>query len=85
MKITNKANDWMLDGKINLTQICEKEEWHLASVVAALRGEGVPVTDAEAFAGFVFCDEATISDDRPEDHVTDEQYDRLTLFKVTQK
>ena len=71
--------NWIIDNKINLTEICEAENWHLASVRKRMEGEGIDARDAEAFAAFAFADEATVRDDAPEDLVTDEQYNRLTV------
>jgi hypothetical protein len=70
---------WMIDGKIDLTAIFEREDWHLASCISALTDAGLSREDAEAFADFAFNDFAKVRDRDPEDCVTDTQYDRLTV------
>jgi len=72
---------WMIDGKIALDAICEREQWHRRSVIDALVGEGLTLAEAEAYTSFAFADHATVSDDRPEDLVSEEQWERLTLSK----
>lgn len=71
---------WILDGKIDLSAICAESNWHRLTAIERLTGmEGVGNRrEAETFIDFVFCDKAT--DERPEDHVTDEQYERLSVI-----
>lgn len=63
----------------NLTAIAEQQQWHLASIIEALQTQGFSRGDAEAFAGFICCDHAEIRAGRPEDYLTDEQWDRLDV------
>jgi len=69
--------DWMIDGCINLTALCENERWHLASVIARLQQIGLERRDAQAFACFAFAD-AAVAGDWPDELVTPEQRARLT-------
>lgn len=64
--------------KINLTAIAERNQWHLASVISDLQAEGYSRRDAEAFADFIFTYHATITDHRPEDCISVEQWKRLS-------
>jgi|TARA_Y100000593_G_C4066830_1_gene217148 hypothetical protein len=72
----------IIDNKINLTQTCEANQWHLGSVVQALVDQGLERSDAESFANYAFNENAiekggkvdTISSD---DLLTDEQLERL--------
>lgn len=70
---------WIIDGKINLDQTAEESNWHLATTIAKLQEQGLERRDAEDFADFAFSDHAAVRDRRPEECVTDEQWDRLTL------
>lgn len=70
---------WLIDGTMNLTALCEREEWHYASVKRALNAAGLAQRDAEAFASFAFADLAPVIDEPPEELLTDEQYERLSL------
>jgi len=74
--------EWYVDN-IPLEAICERAEWHLASVEQALVAEGLSVEDARDFAVFVFCDHAVIQDNDPEDYVTPAQYKRLSVRRNT--
>ena len=69
---------WMIDEKIDLTKACVDANWHQATAIDNLIAQGLSRVDAEAFADFRFCLAATIRDRRPEDCVTDEQYERLS-------
>ena len=53
---------WVIDDRIDLTKILEDEEWHLSSVIAALKLAGLTQEDAEAFAAFAFADKAESRD-----------------------
>ena len=70
--------NWKFDG-IDITAIAEKNDWHLASAVEELESHGIAPRDAEAAMAFIFASNAKHSDDTPEDLVTDEQWDRLTI------
>ena len=57
--------------------------YHLASIIDGLAGQGLERCDAEAFAAFI-CNEYAIKNGGDSDHaseecVSDEQYDRLTI------
>lgn len=73
------TSKWIVDGSINVTDICEAANWHLATVHDRLIAAGLNREDAEAFAAFVFEDMAVVKAGRPEDLVTDEQYERLDV------
>ena len=75
----NPSNTWIVDDTIDVTAICQRNNWHRASAVAELANVLNNKEDAEAFVSFVFCDSASVSDHRPEDNVTDDQYERLTV------
>ena len=55
--------NWMIDGEINLTEICEREGWHRLSVVDALEAQGIGRGDAQEFTEFAFNNMATIKDE----------------------
>ena len=73
---------WMIDDRIDLTAICKQARWHRLSIIDALVAANLPRSDAEAFADFAICEmaqsEGGICDHRPEDEVTDEQWERLS-------
>jgi len=73
---------WKIDSRINLTAICEDAQWHRLSIIDELVASKLERKDAEAFADFAICEMVQagggISDHRPEDEVTDEQWERLT-------
>jgi len=69
--------DWLIDGCVNLTALCENERWHLASVIGRLLDIGLERRDAEAFASLAFAD-AAVAGDWPDELVTPEQRARLT-------
>jgi len=66
---------------INLSEIARQKEWHLASIISALQKQSLSRQDAEAYANFIFADEAETNDGRPEDHLSDEQWARLNIIK----
>lgn len=70
---------WIIDGTINLTAICTAADWNSASIIDGLVAAGLTRSDAEAFADFACADHATRSDRTPEECVSDEQYERITL------
>ena len=78
---------WMIDGTINLTEVCERAEWHLGTAIDGLVAKGMTRQDAEAFADLAFTDHAVESggsaDHRAEDAVTCAQWDRLSLVLGT--
>lgn len=71
--------DWIIDRTINLSRTARENGWHLASVTAALEKKGLPRWEADAFAAFVFADAAAVRDGEPEEHLTDEQWERLSV------
>lgn len=74
---TTFTDQWILDGKINLTEIAKTAELHRLSMIEELQRLGVqPRREAEAFADFIgacICGEYELA------HVTDEQYKRLEV------
>ena len=68
---------WFIDGHIDLTGVCENEDWHLASVERALVELGISKRDAEAFTDFAFHVSAAVTDDPAELSV--EQFQRLSI------
>ena len=75
---------WVADGTVNITAVCEMAEWHLATAIDALAAKGLTRPDAEAFADLAFTDHATEcggrTDHKAEDAVTDAQWDRLSVI-----
>ncbi len=72
-------NEWLIDGHIGLSSICESCKWHLASVIDELVEVGLTRRDAEAFADFVFAAQAAVYDDPLE--LTPEQFLRLSVVE----
>jgi hypothetical protein len=70
--------NWMIDGKINLTETCEKHNWHLGSVQGALQEQGLTYRDAEAYAHFAFANVAVVADYDADECLTSEQHERLS-------
>jgi len=70
------SNEWLIDGHIGLSSICESCRWHLASVIHELVACGLTRRDAEAFADFAFAAQAAVHDDPLE--LTPEQFLRLS-------
>jgi len=68
--------DWIADGAINLSLICRRAGWHLATAIEQAQAAGLDRRDAEAVIGFLFAD----GDADYDDYMTDEQYERLTLL-----
>ena len=71
------SNEWIIDGHIGLSSICEAKRWHLASVIHELVACGLSRRDAEAFADFAFAAQAAVYDDPLE--LSPEQFLRLTV------
>ncbi|MBK7406409.1 MAG: hypothetical protein IPJ41_17855 [Phycisphaerales bacterium] len=75
------THEWKIDGTVNLTAICLESEWHLATAIDGLIAAGLSREDAGAFANFAFADDASARGGciygKPEDYLTDEQWDRL--------
>jgi len=71
-----KIETWKIDGDIDLTAICSRNNWHRASAIAEL-SQLIEGRDAEAFVDFMFCEAAEFSGERPEDYLTDAQWKRL--------
>jgi hypothetical protein len=74
---------------INITQLCRDANWHLRTAIEEL-SKHLSWEEAESFAEFAFADHADemggvrlsiLLDGRPEDYLTDEQWDRLSLKK----
>lgn len=70
--------EWIIDGEINLTGICESAEWHRLTAIEELSKQ-LPRSDAEAFVDLAFADAAQDSDVRAQDCVNDAQWERLTI------
>ena len=70
---------WIIDEKINLTELVETSEWHYATTVQALRDMDIEQREAEGFTAFIFAEVAQIDDCNPMDHLTDEMWSRLTV------
>ena len=68
---------WILDGFVDLRGVCEDENWHLASVVRFLVTLGISRRDAEAYADFMFHENAATRDPHG-GLLTPEQRARLT-------
>ena len=66
--------DWLADRSINLSLICRRAAWHLATAIEQAQTAGLERRDAEAMIGFLFAE----GDAHYEDYLTDEQYERLT-------
>jgi hypothetical protein len=71
----------MIDTSIDLTDVCQRAEWHLATAVSMLTARGLTRDDAEAFTAFQFAEVATRGDNSA-DCVSDAQWDRLTSSNV---
>lgn len=69
---------WFIDGRIDLTGVCEDAGWHLATATEALRGLGLDWRDAEAFADFAFAEKALVKDGSADFPLSDEQEARLS-------
>ena len=52
----------IVDDKIDLTEICERHDWHWGSVVGELVQRGLSRADAEEFAAYIF-DSAALATD----------------------
>ena len=73
------TTSWIIDHSVDLTETCEKANWHRTTAIDALMATGITRADAEAFVEFAFTEKAKVADCRPEDCVSDEQYERITL------
>jgi len=71
-------NDWLIDGRVNLTAACESSGWHLATAMGELLWAGLTCEDADAFVHFAFSARSTTGDE-PAEYLTDDQWERLTL------
>lgn len=71
---------WMIDGTIDLSAAVESADWNRQLTIDTLVGLGLDVIEAGHFADFIFSDNAKHRDhgDRPEDYLTDAEWDRLT-------
>ena len=49
---------WVVDRNCDVTRICEKMDWHLASVIFDLTAQGLTLKDARAFAAFAIAQHA---------------------------
>lgn len=70
---------WVIDDTVDLTGACERASWHLGSAIDALVTAGLPRRDAEAYVEFAFSDHAVYDDQRPQECLSDEQWNRLTV------
>lgn len=75
--------NYLIDGEIDLAAICEEAGWHHATCMDKLQEKGLSRQDAEAFAEFAFAERANtmggVTDVEPEECVTVEQWNRLTV------
>lgn len=62
---------------VELTALCERAEWHLATVIDALQAAGLDRDEAEAYAQFAFADRAQVPGDWAEEYLSDAQWNRL--------
>lgn len=74
---------WFIDNSVDLTGACEAGDWHPASVMEKLREQGLSQADAEAYTYFAFEEAAVARDADPEDYVSNEQWERLSVRAVT--
>jgi len=78
---------WMLDGRIDLTAIAEREQWHLGSTIRAI-AEAAALTyqQAEPFALFLLTDYALAqggrADCNPDEYLPDGERERLSLAPI---
>ncbi len=72
---------WMIDGRISLTDACRDSRWHRATAIDRLMAQGIGRDDAEAFVAFRFALASKTDWKRAEDHLSDEQYERLRSRK----
>ena len=74
---------WILDGTIDLTEICENSEAHHLTIIEALEARGLDRKEAQDFASFIgneYCVErGGVVDCKSEDYLTDEQWERLSV------
>lgn len=71
---------WLIDHAVKLSTICEGIGWNRLAVKDYLQiEEGMSPADAEAYTAFAFCEHAKVRDCKPEDYLTDEQWERLSI------
>jgi hypothetical protein len=71
----------LIDGRVNLTEICEQAQWHRATAIDGVMAAGIGRRDAEAFVSTAFAEYAILhggTADDPDSFLTDEQWDRLS-------
>jgi len=71
-----RAESFVVDGTINITEVCQAADWHLATAIEDLLAAGMTHDDAEAYANYRFALAAAEPDaDR---YLSDEQFERVT-------
>ena len=72
------TGEWLVDGRVRLDEVAADADWNRLAIIRGLEAEGLAASDAEAYADFIISEAAEVSDTRPEDCVTDAQWDRLS-------
>lgn len=75
-------NDWILDAKINVSEVCRCANYSRLAAIEALQAAGVPRADAEVLIEFQLDEVAAIRSGRSSGEWQDELgglWDRLSL------
>ena len=77
---------WIIDGSINLTDICSQSGWHLSTAVRNLTQKGIPYREAECFVAFAFNNSAFVNDgEESREYLLPGQWRRLSKKKTSEK
>lgn len=70
---------WVVDGTIELSEICTAARWRGAACIAALQSAGLSFADAELYTRFAFGTEAAYARSVGEESLTEAEYARLSV------
>lgn len=70
---------WIVDGTVHLTEICQVARWHWRTCVAGLESAGLSHDDACTYAGWAFGTDAVYQRAVGDETLTPEEYARLRV------